>query len=235
MQIVAGEWWESGSWWQFAITIAAGIGVCAVGAWATLRASNPKRQLNWWVQSSTSLMSVPRHSPDGEIALTFQGVAIDNPRLVELVITNGGRRDITSAMFHNNESIRFDFDAVVCTVLDVTTTPQGSVLPSLDTDPWRILGTPHPSRNRAAVGGTWLDVRPSLLTSGQAVTVAVLLDGEEKPVKCVHAPLIEVRVKEAAERRPLTTAPWLRETILAALGALTVWTAGVVLVAWLVR
>lgn len=192
MKHVAGEWWESGSWWQFAITIAAGVAVGVFSAWAALSASNPKRKLNWWVQSNTPLMSVPQYSPGGVLALTFEGVTLDNPRIVELVIANQGRRDITSALFHNNDSIRFDFGAVLCTILDVTTAPQGSVPPSLMASPWRILGSGPASTHRRAVGETWLDVEPSLLAKGQVVTVVVLLDGEEKPVSLARFPLVDV-------------------------------------------
>jgi hypothetical protein len=185
MNTLAGDWWESGSWWQFVITIAVGIAVGVLAAWATLRASNPKRQLNWWVRSNTPLMSVPGTSEESELAVTFFGAPLTSPRIIELVIANSGRRDITAAMFHGAQPIRFDFGVPVCTILDATTAPAGSVRPMFDTAGWVVV------RNDGS-GDSWVDVVPSLLSRGQEVVMTVLVEGEEKPVKLASFPLVDV-------------------------------------------
>ncbi|WP_406170599.1 hypothetical protein [Streptomyces sp. NBC_00996] len=210
MSSMAGEWWENVNVWAIVVSAVVALLVGSLGTWATFRSANPKRKLNWWVQSNTPLMSVPQHSADGALAVTFHGVSIDNPRIVELVIANQGRRDLTSAMFHNSESIRFDFGAVLCTILDVTTAPAGSMPPSLEHFPWRLHVAP-PSAGSAqlqtVVGETWLDLKPSLLSKGQVVTVAVLLDGEEKPVRLTRFPLVDVA--------PASEPPGARSRVLA--------------------
>ncbi|MGW7465851.1 hypothetical protein ACWGJT_14370 [Streptomyces xantholiticus] len=200
MEIVAGEWWESGSWWQFAITITAALAVGALAAWATMRSNNPKRKINWWVQSNTPLMS--EQFAGGNLTVNFLGIPVASPRIVELVIANAGRRDITAGMFHNGEAMKFDFEADVCTILDLTTSPGGSVLPSRNTGAWTVVG------NQTS-GESWLEIEPSLLRRGQVVTVTVLVDGDEKPVQCVRFPLVDVEqasVAPGARSRALTDA-----------------------------
>ncbi|MFD5888228.1 hypothetical protein ACFWHQ_19905 [Streptomyces sp. NPDC060334] len=185
MEIIAGEWWESGSWWQFAITITASLAVGALAAWATMRSNNPKRKVAWWVQSNTPL--VGEQFAGGNLSVHFVGVSVANPRIVELLIANDGRRDITAGMFHNGEAIRFDFEADVCTVLDLTTSPSGSLPPSTNTGAWTIRAT-------ETSGESWLEIAPCLLRRGQLVTVTVLIDGDEKPVRCTRFPLVDVEV-----------------------------------------
>ncbi|WP_167503204.1 hypothetical protein [Streptomyces malaysiensis] len=195
MTMLAADWWESGSWWQFAITIAVALAVGALGAWAALRSANPKRKINWWVRSNTPLVNerytgaTPANA--GGLAVNLGGFPLTQPRVVELVLANTGRRDITAAMFHANEPIRFEFDVEVCTLLDVTTTPTGSVQPALRTEMWRTAGV-------NSYGGTYLELPPSLLRRGQVVTATVLLNGEEKPVQCTSFPLVDVKVTNDA-------------------------------------
>ncbi|MFD9813995.1 hypothetical protein [Streptomyces sp. NPDC059080] len=196
METVAGDGWASASFWQFVITTVASFAVGGLGAWATLRSSNPKRKVNWWIQSNTPLISSPLFSADDETALSvrFRGTKLRRPRIIELVVANEGRRDITAAMFHGNEPITFDLGAMVCLILEVTTRPSGSVRPSFETPLWTSIG------DRTS-GENWLNIPPCLLSRGQVVTVTVLVDGDEKPVECLTAPLVEVPVVSEPRRR----------------------------------
>ncbi|MFJ8045940.1 hypothetical protein ACIRBX_36055 [Kitasatospora sp. NPDC096147] len=188
MNILAGDWWSAGAFWQYVITTVVGVLVGALAAWATIRSANPKRVINWWVKSNTSLIVPQLPAGGGGLTVQLGGQQLQKPRIVELVITNEGSRDITAAMFHNNASIRFGFDGTnVCAVLSVDTQPTGTVLPSLDIGPVVSVGT-------ARLAEDWVDVLPSLLSRGQAVTVTVLVDGDEKDVRCIGAPLVDVEV-----------------------------------------
>jgi hypothetical protein len=199
MTPLAGDWWASGSLWQFVITIISGIAVGVLGAWATLRSSDPKRKVVWWVQSNTPLI---RPDEDRTVAVTLQGLPLNNPRVVELVIANQGSRDITADMFHANDSMRFDFGVYVCKILDIATQPGGSVRPSLEAGPYRLVASGTvPSRVEFS---TWVEFAPSLLSRGQVVTVTVLVDGYAPQVVCVSAPLVDVQVREGTERMPPT-------------------------------
>lgn len=88
MEISAGDWWAEGSVWQFVIPIVVGIAVGALSAWATLRANNPKRKLNWWVQSNTPILTLPQSAASDPLTVNFHGVQLKKPRIVELTIVN---------------------------------------------------------------------------------------------------------------------------------------------------
>ncbi|MFJ2418699.1 hypothetical protein [Streptomyces brevispora] len=188
MVTLAGQWWENVNVWAIVVAAIVALLVGWLSAWATFRSANPKRKLNWWVQSNTPLMS---QAADSGLSVRFGGLPLANPRVVELVIANHGRRDITAGMFHAGEAIRFDFGIGVCTVLDVTSAPSGTVTPGLDSGAWIVVGN-------SSTHESWLDVKPSLLSQGQEVTVTMLLDGDEEPVKCLQVPLVDVKVVSEA-------------------------------------
>ncbi|MFF2410953.1 hypothetical protein [Streptomyces sp. NPDC058092] len=102
------------------------------------------------------------------------------------MIANKGRRDITAGMFHNDEGFGFDFGVGVTMILGLTTTPSGTVLPVL--------------RTGDSLQATRLEVRPSLLSRGQVITVTMLIDGDEKPVELLRAPLVDVKVVSEVPR-----------------------------------
>ncbi|MFF0836670.1 MULTISPECIES: hypothetical protein [unclassified Streptomyces] len=192
MMILAGGWWVSGALWQFAITTITGIAVGVLGAVATLRASHPKRLLSWQVHSNKPLDSWNSAGPPPPdsvpaIAVTFLGTPLAKPRIIELSIENRGRLDITSDMFHGGRPMEFDFGVDVCAVLDLTTAPGGSVKPEIETGTWMVVGT-------RTSGDSWLHLKPSLLSGQQKVTFTLLVDGDEKPVQLLAAPLVNVRV-----------------------------------------
>lgn len=193
MTPLAGDWWASGAFWQFVITTLVGITVGFMGAWATLRAGNPKRQVRWSVVSNTPLipdsLNGGTHAPDTVpvVAVTFLGIPLRKPRIIEISIFNHGRRDITAETFHRGESMRLDLGVDVCAILDVTTNPDGTVKPEFDHAAWTVSGGRHH-------GETWLDLRPSLLRGDQRVVVTLLVDGDSVPARLAAAPLVEVEV-----------------------------------------
>ncbi|MFF4054627.1 hypothetical protein ACFYZ0_02385 [Streptomyces sp. NPDC001708] len=203
MHTLSGEWWDSDPWWQFGLTLVVGIVVGCIGAWATLRAGNPKRKINWWVESDTSLLSLSERPDAGqELTVHLGDWAIMNPRVVELVIANVGTRDITAAMFHAGQNMRFDFGlAKVFGVLARRTEPEGSVLPEIEIEPITLPPAPRrlPNGQIDLIAGSWLDLKPCLLKRGQSVTVTVLVSAlessdEECEVRLASAGLIDVDV-----------------------------------------
>ncbi|MET7574953.1 hypothetical protein ABZT04_41795 [Streptomyces sp. NPDC005492] len=158
--------------------------VGGLAVWATLRSANPKRKINWWVRSNTPLFE--RLAGDGAMLTVSLGTArLTHPRIIELILSCSGDRDVTAEMFYERKQIKFDFDHAVAAVLDVSSDPADALLPGIDKWQELIPGTGGMQR-----GG--LLVEPSLLRRGQTVTVTVLIDGEEKPVRCVQFPLVDV-------------------------------------------
>ncbi|NEA68630.1 hypothetical protein [Streptomyces sp. SID12488] len=126
-----------------------------------------------------------RPAGDGALLNVSLGTTrLTNPRVVELVISNPGDRDVTPPMFHEAKPIKFDFDAVAA-VLHVATDPANALLPEITT--WQEIIRGTGGRHK---GG--LLIEPAHLRRGQTITVTVLIDGEEKPVHCVQFPLIDV-------------------------------------------
>ncbi|MFE5663388.1 hypothetical protein ACFQ7W_05595 [Streptomyces niveus] len=207
--LTASRWYESGSFWQFAITIVVAVSLGALGAFATMRASNPKRRIVYRTLANTSLF-VASHSQTGALAVTHGTTPVSRPRVIELELKNSGRRDITLAQFHDGESIKYDLGAEVVAVLGASTSPVGSMAPTVETEP--------------AVPGS-LNIRPFLLMRKQVVRISVLVDGAEAEVKCLRMPLIDVDRREGVtdDELQIRATRWalLASTLLAAMAGIT--------------
>ncbi|MER6294919.1 hypothetical protein [Streptomyces althioticus] len=181
--LIAKAWYEDGSFWQFAITTLIAVTIGFLGAFATLRASNPVRRLTYRTLTNTSLF-VASHSQTGALTVAHHGTRVQRPRVVELELRNTGRRDITAAQFHASQSILYDLGADVVAVLEVASLPTGTVAPNV-----RSV-TSAPSR---------IEIPPCLLARKQQVNVSLLVDGPKRPVTCLAAPLVDVQVREVPE------------------------------------
>ena len=187
MQKLAGSpWYHSGTFWQFVGTSVVSLIVGGIAAWATLRSTSPKLKLNWWQKSNTSLLTF--QAQNSVVTVNFLNVPLSNPRVIELVIVNSGRRDITSVMFHGNDAIRFKVDGLVMAILDASTTPGGTAAPDFDLQGVRTVG-------QQVSAGDWLDLPASLIRRGQAITVTLLVEGGDKPVEIKNAPLVDVKIE----------------------------------------
>lgn len=180
MHTLAGDWWESDSWWQFVITTIVAVAVGALGAFATTRASNPKRRLDYSTRTNASLF-IASHNQTGALQVTHHGTPVSRPRIVELEIRNAGRHDITGTHFHGGEALKFDLGADVVGVLGVTSSPPGAVVPAVGID---------------ATSSHVVLIPPTLLARKQVTRATFLVDGPRAEVRCVQAPLVDVSVRE---------------------------------------
>lgn len=186
--LIANPWYESGSFWQFAITTVVAVTVGALGAFATMRASNPKRRLEYRSTANTSLLT--SHEGAGRLEVTYDATPVAEPRVIELELWNAGRRDITAIQFHDNGAITYDLGVSVVDVLKVASSPAGTAAPAVLVDD----------------RGKGIAVPPFLLKRNQTVSISILVDGPERPVTCLEAPLIDVQVQQAPE---FPTEGWL--------------------------
>lgn len=184
--LIANPWYESGSFWQFMITTMIAIAIGALGAYATLRASNPVRRLSYRPLIDTSLLTASTRQA-AHLSVTYGGTVVQRPRLVELELRNTGQRDITASMFHGGDPIKIDLGAEVVAVLDVEVAPEGATPP------------------RVTSSGTAVEVHPSLLARRQSVILSILVDGRRVTLSC-RVPLVDVHIRQEREPRELAEA-----------------------------
>ncbi|MCX5236223.1 hypothetical protein OG824_13540 [Streptomyces prunicolor] len=188
---IAGEGWGNVDVWSIVVTAVVSLLVGLLGAWAALRAGNPKRRLHWWVESNTPLMS-PQYGSSGDISIRYQGSRVDQPRIVEFVVANTGRKDITSSMFHADDSLIFDFGERIVRLLTTNSSPDGSTTPPIT----------YPGTTRVVA----FELNPCHIAERQVVRFTFLIDGDEAEVRCSQMPLVDVRVVNevpGARRRSL--------------------------------
>ncbi|MFJ6183752.1 hypothetical protein [Streptomyces sp. NPDC092295] len=185
---ISAAWFEEGSLSQFLIPLAVGVFIGVMGVWGAITAANPKRVFRWWVKSDRPLIShsLDSDSDDG-LSVQYGGIPVEAPSIIELAFAIQGRRDITAAMFHNGESIVFDLGAPVISIVDVASEPSDAATPS-----WSYAGVMVMGRRVTAE--RWLHVDPSLLRRGQKVVITLLVDGPPENVRCLSAPLVDVKV-----------------------------------------
>ncbi|WP_436739941.1 hypothetical protein [Streptomyces sp. BBFR102] len=189
MLTLAKTWYEDGSFWQFTITSIVALAVGALGAFATIRASNPRRRLSYSTLVNASLF-VASHSQAGALTVRHLGTPVSRPRVVELELRNSGRLAITAAQFHDGQPLQVALGGTVVGVLDIKTSPSSTVAPSVDI---------HPEAPQK------ISIPPFLLARKQAVRMTLLIDGPKADVK-VQAPLIDVVVREDVAVDQMTVA-----------------------------
>ncbi|MDQ0793733.1 hypothetical protein [Streptomyces sp. B1I3] len=186
METLAGQWWENVNVWAIVVAALIALLVGWLSAWATLRAGNPKRKLGWWEQANTPLFAESRYAgQSGPLTVQLGNTHLEKPRIIDLVITNSGKRDITAAMFHDGAPLRFSFGAPVLVILEYQSHPAATLGQLIDT--YADIGS---MPTRPPVGG--VELKPTLLRKGQTVTITVLVDGDRQATSCTDFPLIDV-------------------------------------------
>jgi hypothetical protein len=213
MRILAGQWWQSVDVWAIVASCLVALLVGWLGAWATLRAGNPKRKLGWWEQSNTPLFVESRYAgQSGPLTVQLGNVRLEKPRIIDLVIANLGKHDITAATFHEGAPLRFSFGVPVLVILEYQSQPAATLGQLIDT--YADIGS---MPTRPLVGG--VELKPTLLRKGQTVTITVLVDGDRHPTQCTDFPLVDVaEVTEPPTLRARTLGRVFLETLTSAFG-----------------
>jgi hypothetical protein len=170
----------SNDFWNTLITAIVAIVVAVCAAWATLRSVNPRRRLIWRQHVNTTLL--PDVNPATGISVTHGQNAVAEPRLVELLIKNAGRRDVQGSDFVNAEnSLVFDFGAPIVSVLGSRVEP--------------ATAAPCVTSHRESE----LRIHPGLISRGQTIHLTVLVDGADREAVLKLASILETPVKEGGQ------------------------------------
>ncbi|MGW6158588.1 hypothetical protein ACWFRM_36530 [Streptomyces sp. NPDC055144] len=167
----------SNDFWNTLIAVFVAVVAALLAAWATLRSVNPRRRLVWRQHVNSNLFRDAGAAT--AIGVSYGQSVVSEPRLVELLVKNAGRRDLQSSDFVNaDNSLVFDFGVPVVAVLNSAVQPP-TAAPSV---------TSHT--------GSELRIHPGLIAKGQVITFSVLVDGPERDVKPKVASILETPVKE---------------------------------------
>ncbi|MEU5256700.1 hypothetical protein [Streptomyces longwoodensis] len=177
MTILAGKWYENVDVWTLIVTSLVALVVGWAGAWVAFRAANPKLRIDWIVRLNDPLIE-PAHA-SSRITLQADGTPVTHPRIIEIQVSNSGRKDIVGSMFNDGESLLFDLGAPIITILDVEDQPAEGA-PELE---WARDGT-------SQVG-----IPPCHFARGRTVKYRFLVDGPNAPIKVVRQPLVDVNVR----------------------------------------
>ncbi|WP_406304605.1 hypothetical protein OHA61_22865 [Streptomyces sp. NBC_00885] len=172
MLLAAGPFYTSGTFWAATAVI---VAMCAgAGAmWATLRASNPKRQLTYaW--SDTALLR-SRQRLNGELEIRLNGAPLMDPRVVRVSLANTSRRDIGSTHFDRAEPIRFRFGTPILKLLGTEVYPSTSAPPPATADGAELLiGPGRLGRGETVIYHSLIDGVPDYEFQQQLIDVTVL-------------------------------------------------------------
>ncbi len=188
---LASPWYDNASLWSGVSAIAAVV-MIGIGAWATLRATNPRRRLSYEVHSLTPV--VPATGPLREhVSVSAGGIILTDPHVFSVELANTGWRDIPSSAFDRGIPIRLDLGAQVISVLET------------------VMQPPHALTPVVAVDGQSLLLGPSLIAKKQSVKISALVNGVD-PALSIRTGLTDVKVESAEvlhsrERRAENWAP----------------------------
>lgn len=168
---------------ESALTLLVGLVTGALGSWATLRAANPKRRLAYWMATVSPILNASHAA--GELLVMRGGQALRDPHVLDIRLTNSGRRDIASSHFDSQLPIQLDVGAPIVEILGITLEPASLHMPTVVMD------------------GAALKIAPGLIARGQTLSFSLLVDGPTPCLSC-RASLIDVTIHERrdANRQP---------------------------------
>ncbi|MEV8318406.1 hypothetical protein AB0Q95_30025 [Streptomyces sp. NPDC059900] len=189
----AGSWYASATLWA-ALAVFGGLTTGFFAGWATLRAANPKRQLDYWMSAKTNLLKAA-DGAGSSLEVHHAGGTLTDPHVLQIKMINKGRRDISSDHYDGGLPIRLDVGVQIVELLKLASEPSSLHLPT---------GT---------IDGTALKIGPSLIAKRQTITSSVLVDGSGPEITC-RASLQDVDVREGRDHARRQTAVTAGGTVL---------------------
>ncbi|WP_274559107.1 hypothetical protein [Streptomyces spiramyceticus] len=177
MTELAAPWYATATFWTITVAaIATLLGGGLGGAWLTNKYANPKRKLQYAWLKNVSLLNTAQ-SATSTLHVQHGGNALRNPRLVDVMLQNPGKKAITASSFHNGDSIKIDLAANVLEVLEIKTQPTTAIAPPV------------------SINGKFVEIAPCLISGGQYVTYSVLVDGDARNPS-LRSPLEDIEPEE---------------------------------------
>lgn len=180
--VVAGQWYQSGTFWTaagVAATLLVGIGTIIV-AFLSYNTSKSKRFLDYYLMVIADL---GHYLPagDSEIQIIRGTERIDKPHLVEIRFKYNGRSDISAADWDGGKPMKIDVHVPIVSMIEAKSFPA------------------HYSTPEAKIGGSIITLEPGLIRRNQEISFTVLVDGY--PRLSVDSHIINVKV---SARTPFT-------------------------------
>ncbi|MEU8752779.1 MULTISPECIES: hypothetical protein [Streptomyces] len=187
--VASGAFYTIDTFWA-AAGVAGTVFAAFLAAWAAFRSTHPKRRLKYAV----SHRPLVQQGMDGSLEIRHNGTLLSAPHLVEVVLTNAGRRDIASGAFDRGDPFQVDLGVPYLKVLSTESHPGTARVPPVDTR------------------GSCLTIGPGLIGRGTTITCLLLVD--TTPVyDCRHS-LVDVKVQHVVGTSPrrITRPPLTRTT-----------------------
>jgi hypothetical protein len=101
--LLASAWYSSATLWA-ALAVPASLIAGFAAAWATVKATAPKRQLAYRLRRATPLLTATGTTLEVRLA----GTVLTDPQIMEIQLVNRGKRDIGSELYDTGKPILLD-------------------------------------------------------------------------------------------------------------------------------
>jgi hypothetical protein len=180
----AGHWYTSGTLWAVLAVVASLV----VGVPTFLVTWAPRQRLLYGAAPATRLLTTGTSLDNLEIR--HRGRPLANPHLLDVTLTNRGRRDIPSSAFDQGRPLVFDVGAAILEVLQVRCDPMSALTP--------------PTRHY----GNALMIGPELISRSETITISLLVDGDHPGLTCTMPVLAQVTLTPRTPATSTEPASW---------------------------
>ena len=200
---IADAWYESGTFWSGAGTVAGVLGAVAA-VWVTFTVGFPRRRLFYRMRAVAPLLVTPADQ-HGDVELLYRGARLTDARALTIELISRGRKDIPSDAYNDGQPLQLEVGARIIEVLQVNSEPETLPRPQVRAD------------------GTSLLIGPSLIGRRHRITLTVLTEGGPPSLNCMSS-LIDIQVRRRADEQALQDAvvPWVMPWLIGLLALLAI-------------
>ncbi|MDX3130632.1 hypothetical protein PV367_12695 [Streptomyces europaeiscabiei] len=177
----------SADFWNTVIGGMVGILLGVVTTRVSVKASNPKRRLQWQEVANVSLLRISQGAGPSTISVSHASGPLAEPRVAQIVVTNLGMRDVHPDDFTlGDDSFVFNFQVPIVEVIGSYSLPDSSPTPQTE------------------VSGNLLKIKKSPIATGQKIFYTALLDGPEKQTKLGTQSIRDTPIKNQKPPKSIT-------------------------------